>query len=88
MARYGGEEFVVILAGAGKKEAFDVAEKMRVAIEKTKFVFKDKTVGVTISGGVVQYSNEKTREELVEKADSVLYRAKHEGKNKICLYGA
>lgn len=85
LARYGGEEFIIMLVGAGEKEASDVAEKIRTTVENKKFTFKTKLVNVTLSGGIAQYSNEKSKDELISKADKALYRAKQEGKNRICL---
>ena len=84
-ARYGGEEFIVMLTGAGEKEAAEVAEKVRTAVESKKFKFKNDSFHPTISIGVVQYSTETSKEELVERADRALYKAKHEGKNRVCL---
>lgn len=88
VARYGGEEFIVMLTGAGEKEAFNVADGIRKAIEAKKFRFKGDTYAPTISIGAVEYSNEKTKDELVEKADKALYKAKHEGKNRVCTYSS
>ncbi|MFH0763676.1 MAG: diguanylate cyclase [Candidatus Omnitrophota bacterium] len=84
VARYGGEEFIVMLTGAGEKQAFDVAEKIRLAVEAKKFKFKSETYNTTISLGVAEYSNEKDKDDLIEKADKALYKAKHEGKNRTC----
>ncbi len=86
VARYGGEEFIIMLAGAGTKEAFDVAEKIRSAVENKKFKFKNETYYATIYIGVAEFSNEKNKDELIEKADKALYRAKQEGKNRVCAY--
>lgn len=86
VARYGGEEFIVMLSGAGEKEALDIAEKIREAVENKKFKTKDELYGTTISVGVAEFSNEREKEGLVEKADKALYKAKREGKNRIVLY--
>jgi len=86
VARYGGEEFIVMLVGTKEKDAIDVAEKIRADVESRRFKYKDIVYKVTISTGVVQYSNEKTKGELIEKADKALYKAKHEGKNRVCVY--
>ena len=88
VARYGGEEFIVMLAGAGEKEAQAIAEKIRSGVAEKKFKFGDITYSATISIGVAEFSNEKQREELIEKADKALYRAKRSGKNKVCLYSS
>ncbi len=83
VARYGGEEFIVLLPGAGKKEAVDVAERIRLGVENKKFKFKDKHYTATISLGVNEYTNEEIKEDIIRKADSALYRAKTTGKNKV-----
>ena len=85
-ARYGGEEFVVMLTGAGEREAVDIAEKIRAAVANKRFKFRDKTRRVTISLGIAGFSGRDHKEELIEKADKALYRAKREGKNRVCLY--
>lgn len=86
VARYGGEEFIIMLSGAREKDALDIAEKIRAAVESKKYKFKNDTYTQTISIGVVQYSNEKDKDELIGKADKALYKAKHEGKNRVCSY--
>jgi len=86
VGRYGGEEFIVMFFGASAKDASDVAEKIRAAVEARKFKFGSEVYSTTISLGVVQYSNEKNKDELVSRADSALYRAKGEGKNKVLIY--
>lgn len=84
VARYGGEEFIVMLTGAGEKQALDVAEKIRLAAESKRFKFKSDTYHTTISLGVAEFSNEKDKDDLIGKADKALYKAKHEGKNRTC----
>ncbi|OGG95136.1 MAG: hypothetical protein A2527_08165 [Candidatus Lambdaproteobacteria bacterium RIFOXYD2_FULL_50_16] len=79
--RYGGEEFLVILPASDLKSARQAAEKIRVSIEA--IVWPHQGLKTTISGGVVQYSNE-TELELIDSADKLLYLAKQTGRNKIC----
>lgn len=86
IARYGGEEFIIMLVGAGKKEAVDISEKIRLEFESRKMRVGSESVGTTVSIGVAEFSGEKEKEELVGKADKALYQAKHEGKNKTCVY--
>jgi len=87
VARYGGEEFIVMLIGANAKAAVSVAENIRQASEEKKFRFRDEMYNATLSVGVAEFSNERMKEELIEKADKALYRAKGEGKNKVVLAG-
>ena len=85
VARYGGEEFVIIFPGAAAKDALKVAESIRQAIAEEKFIFKGQAYSTSMSMGLAQYENEKTKEDLFEKADQALYRAKEAGKNRVCL---
>ncbi len=79
VGRYGGEEFLVIFPNANVKQAHNAAERIRIQIGKAQY---PEGIKVTISGGVVEYQAENGNE-LVEKADQQLYRAKNAGRNKI-----
>ncbi len=84
LARYGGEEFVVVMPETeiGKAEQF--AERIRGMIEKTEFEFDGRSVPVTMSVGVACLSSGMHRDRLVQAADEALYRAKAEGRNRVC----
>ena len=83
-ARYGGEEFAVILTGVGKKEAAAVAEHIRKALEGRRFSFNGAVTNVTASFGVAEFPGEASiSSQLVRAADERLYRAKHEGRNRV-----
>ena len=86
VCRYGGEEFVIILCGAGASEAFKVAESVRQAIAEKSFTFKGQHYSTSLSMGLVEYTKEKTKEELIEKADQALYKAKNQGKNCVVIF--
>lgn len=75
--RYGGEEFLVVLTESDLEGAAAVAERIR------KEVMKIDDGLITVSGGVAVYGGE-TGDELLKKADALLYRAKNEGRNRIC----
>lgn len=85
VARYGGEEFAVILPDKKKKEALAIAEKIRLSIEKNKFLVRRTQAHVTVSSGVAVFpEGGKTREELLWTADKNLYQAKNQGRNRVC----
>lgn len=84
VARYGGEEFMMVFPGAGAKEALKVAEAVRQAISEENFTFKGQPYSTTMSMGLIEYTSERSKEDLIEKADQALYRAKKEGKNRVC----
>lgn len=89
LARYGGEEFVAVLEETDPEDACKVMERVRSAIENERFRYKDKdlNIKVTVSIGIASYpKNGKVDQELIEKADRALYRAKDMGKNKVIIY--
>lgn len=80
VGRYGGEEFITILPGLKINEAAKIAESVRYGVQA--HCFEIDTLKVTISIGLVEHSNE-TSSLLVNKADMLLYQAKHNGRNRI-----
>jgi len=90
VGRYGGEEFMVILPNTDLQNCYRVAEKIRKEIEKTSYCGKG--IKITISAGIAQFDKSYIKEEfqntlvhaneLVNIADSNLYKAKLEGRNK------
>ncbi|MDJ0652734.1 MAG: GGDEF domain-containing protein [Xanthomonadales bacterium] len=82
VCRYGGEEFVILLPETPLDKAFQVAEKIRQAVSKTPFAFRERRVQVTVSVGVSELESNQSISELVEKADVALYGAKSSGRNR------
>lgn len=86
VARYGGEEFVVLLPRAPKEVAALVAEKLRRVVEQTAFDGEAAVPGgkLTMSVGLACYPEDATTaQELMERADWALYRAKNSGRNRV-----
>jgi diguanylate cyclase (GGDEF)-like protein len=87
VARYGGEEFAVILPNTDDRQAAHVAESMRVNIEQLRIAHAQSPVCpyVTMSLGVASGFpwNHLSPIALLEKADSALYEAKREGRNRV-----
>jgi diguanylate cyclase (GGDEF)-like protein len=87
--RYGGEEFIVAMPGARGAEGLAAAERIRAAIESTKFPKAESQPGgrVTISGGVSQFPIDGTLgNDLILHADQALYQAKALGRNRIVQF--
>jgi diguanylate cyclase (GGDEF)-like protein len=92
VGRYGGEEFTVVLHDMGMEDAVQVAERLRMEvamlpctweIEETQEIVE---IPVTTSIGISIYREHGiTREALIEAADKAMYRAKHSGRNRVCL---
>ena len=87
-ARYGGEEFAIILPETGITGAEQVAEHLRYLIEKECFTIDGKSVPITASIGVSSWDKVVSKEEFIEQADRALYRAKHEGRNRVCKFSS
>jgi diguanylate cyclase (GGDEF)-like protein len=90
MARYGGEEFACLLPMTNTNGALVVAERIRETLEKRDIPLgkgSSRFARITCSGGVATFGGEVTdyAEKLISKADRALYRAKAEGKNRICV---
>ena len=82
--RYGGEEFALILPETDLPGALKLAERLRVALEKTPVELAEgKTLQVTASFGVALKDELPSPDELVAVADEALYAAKRAGKNRV-----
>ncbi|HXV18877.1 MAG TPA: GGDEF domain-containing protein, partial [Candidatus Omnitrophota bacterium] len=86
VGRYGGEEFGVLLVETDESGAFFVAERIRRAIADRPFRAYDENLRVTISVGCSTHSPALNDVNLlIEAADSALYQAKRQGRNRVCL---
>ncbi|OGX14256.1 MAG: hypothetical protein A2351_07830 [Omnitrophica bacterium RIFOXYB12_FULL_50_7] len=86
LARYGGEEFAILLPETTKVDATKVAEQIRKAVEKSSFNIRREAVSMTVSIGVANLPDDTLDvATLVQKADQALYRAKREGRNRVCV---
>ncbi len=85
VARYGGEEFVIILPGSPLAPALRLAERMRAAVENETVQHEDLELKRTVSFGVATAFPEEPASlpDLIKRADINLYRAKHEGRNRV-----
>ncbi|OIJ11666.1 hypothetical protein BKP35_12075 [Anaerobacillus arseniciselenatis] len=89
VARNGGEEFSVLLDRCNLQQAEEVACRIRIAVERHSFILPSKEkINITVSIGVASYNGgEVDPVRLYQDADDALYKAKHEGRNNVCVKG-
>jgi diguanylate cyclase (GGDEF)-like protein len=88
VARYGGEEFVVMLPETQEEGAVAVAERIRIRIAEQAILpgasYDKARVTVSIGVAAVPSARVNAPEDLLALADEALYRAKAEGRNRVC----
>lgn len=88
LARWGGEEFLVLLPGTGIEDAVRVAEQLRGVAADTPLLRDGETVRLTLCVGVAIWAGEADPSMVVDRADDALYRAKREGRDRVCVADA
>lgn len=89
LARYGGEEFAIIMPQTSEETAFTVAERIRSEIRNIREAGSEKFPGrrLTASIGIAVYKDcREPVEDVIERADFALRRAKLQGKDCAILY--
>lgn len=91
VARWGGEEFLILLPGANLEQTMNMAQVLRAAVASHISWEKDgQREPVTLSIGVAIYTAEGTEslEQAIQKADTALYAAKSQGRNRVLCHNA
>jgi diguanylate cyclase (GGDEF)-like protein/PAS domain S-box-containing protein len=84
--RFGGEEFAIVLPGANLAQATAKAEDLRAQVALIELSVREQAIGpVTISVGVAQYRGGMRAGDLIGAADRALYRAKHDGRDRVVV---
>ncbi len=83
-ARLGGEEFLVVLVKTDRGQGLAMAERLREEVSALNF---PSAPGLKMSAslGVAEFSHGETTDQLLARADAALYRAKHGGRNRVCM---
>ncbi len=85
LGRIGGEEFAVILPETGLDEAVRVAERIRKEVASRGVETEAGLISLTISLGAAQtHAGDANVEDLIHRADLAMYRAKEQGRNRVC----
>jgi len=85
--RFGGEEFLILLSNTGREAAAMVGERLRFAAQAKDFMADGKLIELTVSLGCSTLLPGESVESLVRRADSALYVAKREGRNRLAMAG-
>lgn len=92
LGRIGGEEFAILLPESRLENAMEVAERLRLQVVNIKLLEeKGEAVNFTVSIGVALLNNDKlmntskSLDALFSSADEALYKAKHNGRNCVCV---
>lgn len=83
IARFGGEEFVLLMPQSNLVSGCQQAEILRAAVEACPFHFKGERVTITLSIGVTALRDGERSDIALKRADEALYRAKHQGRNRV-----
>jgi diguanylate cyclase (GGDEF)-like protein len=86
IGRLGGEEFLLAFPGLDEGAAVDVCQQLRRSVEADDWEVIKPGLRVTVSLGVCARSDESDVNELVERADIAMYRAKRAGRNRVEWY--
>lgn len=86
LARYGGDEFTIVLVDTAHDAAMRIAERIRRTVEEQVFeVGREARLRLTISIGVATCPDHGDRRDLLlDAADKAMYRAKSQGRNRVC----
>ena len=83
--RWGGEEFIVLAYNCAEPAAQELAEKIRAAVYDAKVILHSSGAPLTVSAGVTAYHDGDDSNSILGRADSALYTAKAEGRNKVVI---
>lgn len=85
VGRWGGEEFIAIFQNMNKEKLRVVSEKIRSLVENSLLRKKEDSLKVTISIGATISVGNDTIDEIIKRADQLLYKSKSEGRNRVSI---
>ncbi|RON21590.1 MULTISPECIES: GGDEF domain-containing protein [Pseudomonas] len=85
--RFGGEEFLILLSNTSREAAAMIGERLRFATQAQDYEAEGKMIELTVSIGCSTLLPGESAESLLRRADSALYVAKREGRNRLAMAG-
>ncbi|WP_246731790.1 EAL domain-containing protein [Methylocapsa sp. S129] len=83
LARLGGDEFGVLLKPCDDVSSLEIAERLRLAVQRLRFVWNGRAFNISMSIGLVDITQANTAEEIMQAADVACYMAKERGRNRV-----
>jgi diguanylate cyclase len=85
LARIGGEEFIALLVDCDVNNVKKMNEQLRQDIARCETEVDGNSMNVTVSCGIAQLSQHENYTDFFARADAALYRAKADGRNRVCV---
>ncbi|WP_347505350.1 GGDEF domain-containing protein [Pseudomonas anguilliseptica] len=85
IARFGGEEFVLLIPSTPMEGGQQLLQTLLEGVEQCPFHFRGERVTITLSAGLTAFTGEEGSDQVFERADQALYRAKSGGRNRVEL---
>jgi diguanylate cyclase (GGDEF)-like protein len=89
VARFGGDEFILLLSETTAQQGLTVAERLRARVAETRIPDAKEAPGITLSIGIAELRRnpiDEGVEQIVQRADEALYRAKAGGRNRAVIF--
>ena len=83
IARYGGEEFIALINYQDEVEIQRYIKRIKKSLQETNFIYKDSVIKLKFSAGVGHRNRYTSYLEAKKEADALLYKAKHNGRDKV-----
>jgi diguanylate cyclase len=83
IARFGGEEFLLLLPNTSLEDAMQAVTRIQRELTRSIFMHEHQRVLVTFSAGAALVAPGESQDNLIQRVDAALYRAKREGKNRV-----
>lgn len=85
VSRYGGEEFMIAMPNTVEERGHAAADRVRALIAGTPIYVDGEALTITMSAGVSEAQVDEPMRDVIKRADTALYKAKHAGRNQVCM---